>query len=370
MTDQLLQLRKLVHLASEPCSEKRRDLLREITDIFLSESESLTERQNWYFGDIMGQIAYDLETQIREELASRLAAEGNAPHELIRRLASDEIAVARPVLQQSPVLTQEDLIEITQSQSQDHLQAITVRPDIGEDLSQALVTHGNDSVVVGLLRNEQAEIGNQTMIEIADRSQKSEQMQEAMVDRSDVPKEILTDMVNFVSEKLRHQLLEQFADVGTEQLDDVIATMKGQLDQEPLSKVERYIEDLVRRGALNESLLMRFLVDEKPIEFMVGFARLTDIDLETARRALSDPSGTPLAILCRANEIGPEVFKEMALSSLTGVASDPDHVLPLVRVYMRLNVANAQRAVRFWRTRKIAIEDMGEVLAGNHAAAV
>ena len=329
MTDQLLQLRKLVHLASEPCSEKRRDLLREITDIFLSESESLTERQNWYFGDIMGQIAYDLETQIREELASRLAAEGNAPHELIRRLASDEIAVARPVLQQSPVLTQEDLIEITQSQSQDHLQAITVRPDIGEDLSQALVTHGNDSVVVGLLRNEQAEIGNQTMIEIADRSQKSEQMQEAMVDRSDVPKEILTDMVNFVSEKLRHQLLEQFADVGTEQLDD-----------------------------------------EKPIEFMVGFARLTDIDLETARRALSDPSGTPLAILCRANEIGPEVFKEMALSSLTGVTSDPDHVLPLVRVYMRLNVANAQRAVRFWRTRKIAIEDMGEVLAGNHAAAV
>lgn len=369
MTDQLLQLRKLVHLASEPCSEKRRDLLREITDIFLSESEALTDRQNWYFGDIMGQIAYDLEAQIREELANRLAAEGNAPHELIRRLASDEISVARPVLQQSPVLTQEDLIEITQCQSQDHLQAITVRPDIGEDLSQALVTHGDDTVVVGLLRNEQAAIRNKTLAEIADRSQRSESMQEAIVDRAEVPKEILEGLVNTVSEKLRKQILEQFADVGTEQLDDVIATMKGGLDQEPLSKAERRIEDFVRRGALNEALLMHFLVDDRPIDFLVGFARLADIDLETARRALSDPSGTPLAILCRANEIGPEVFKEMALSSLTAVASDPDHVLPLVRVYMRLNVANAQRAVRFWRTRKIAIEDVGDALPGARAAA-
>ena len=351
-----------MHLANEPCSEKRRALLRDVTEIFLSEPDTLTERQNWYFGEIMGQIAYDLEKQVRETLAKRLAAEGHAPRELIRRLANDEISVARPVLQQSPVLTQDDLIQITQSRSQEHLQAITVRPDIGGDLSEALVVHGNDAVVVGLLQNAQAEIRTDTMVQIADRSQDNEPMQVAIVDRADVPKEILKSLVDRVSEKVRHQVLERFADVDTAQLDAVAASMKSELDTEPLTRAERYIEDLVRRGGLNDAALMRFMTEGRTMHFMVGLARLTDVDADTARRVLADETGTPLAILCRASGIGPEVFKEMALSDMTCISSDPGHVLPLVRVYLRLNEANAQRAVRFWRTRKLTIDKMSQGL--------
>ncbi len=369
MSDRLLQLRKLVHLANEPCSEKRRALLRDVTDIFLTEPESLTEKQNWYFGEIMGQVAYDLEKQVRETLAKRLAAEGHAPRELIRRLANDEISVAKPVLQQSPVLTQDDLIEITQSQSQEHLEAITVRPDIGGDLSEALVAHGNDTVVVGLLQNAEAEIRVDTMVRIADRSEANEQMQVAIVDRRDVPREILKSLVDRVSDKVRHQVLEHFADVDTGELDAVAASMKSQLDLEPLTRAERYVEDLARRGALDDAALMRFMTERRAMEFMVGLARLTDVDADTARRVLVEASGTPLAILCRASGIGPEVFKEMALSDMTGIPSDPNHVLQLVRVYLRLNEANAQRAVRFWRTRKLAIENMCQGLAPQRTAA-
>lgn len=368
MSDQLIRLRKLVHLANEPCSEKRRALLREVTDIFLAESESLTEKQNWYFGEIMGQVAYDLEMQVRESLANRLAAEGSAPRELIRRLAHDEIAVARPVLQQSPVLTQDDLIEITQNHSQDHLQAIAVRSDIGGDLSDALVVYGNDAVVVGLLKNEQAEIRTDTMVRIADRSEDNEHMQGAIVDRSDVPAEILKSLVDRVTDKVRHQILEQFADVGVTQLDDVAAAMKSDMDKEPANQAERYIDDLARRGALDDAALMRFISENRPMEFMIGLARLTGIGVETAQRVLADGTGTPLAILCRASGIGPEVFKEMALSDLTCISSDPNHVLPLVRVYLRLNQANAQRAVRFWRTRKLAIDQMSQGITAQRAA--
>ena len=41
--------------------------------MFLDDPDNLSEQQNWYFGDIMGQLAYDLEKQVREELANRLA---------------------------------------------------------------------------------------------------------------------------------------------------------------------------------------------------------------------------------------------------------------------------------------------------------
>ena len=87
------------------------------------------------------------------------------------------------------MLSQDDLIQITRSKSQEHLSAITQRPDITSDLSRELVSHGDNNVVVNLLRNEKAEIENDTMMEIADRSAKNETMQTAIVDRNNVPKE-------------------------------------------------------------------------------------------------------------------------------------------------------------------------------------
>jgi uncharacterized protein (DUF2336 family) len=359
LAENLEKLNNLIHLASVDSQDSRRQLLREITDFFLDDSDAYSDQQNWYFGDIMGQLAYDLEKQVRAELANRLSANGNAPKELIWRLANDEIAIASPVLQKSPVLSQSDLIEITRHQSQEHLTAITARPDISADLSKELVSHGDDNVVVNLLRNDSADIQVETMQQIADRSAESENMQTAIVDRDNVPKEILKDLMNQVSNTLRKQILDKYADVGTEQLDAVVSSMKGSLD-DSASKAEKYIDDFINRGALTESLLLRFVADERPMEFLVGFARLTEIDSATAKRVLADKTGTALSVVCRANAITPDTFKEIAMSPMCGIPSDHDRVLPLVRLYLRLKAENAQRAMRFWRTKKGALDTIAE----------
>lgn len=368
MSNQVNHLTRLVHLASEPSDESRRDLLREITDVFMTEPEALSDGQNTQFGAIMEQLAYDLEQQMREELAGKLAAEGHAPPDLIRRLANDEISIARPILEKSPVLSQQDLIEITQNQSQDHLHAITGRPDIGPDLSQSLVTHGDDKVVVGLLQNTAAEIRYDTMGEIADRSHSNESMQTAVIERADVPKEVLTGLMDKVSSQLREQILDRYADVGTEQLDQVLMSMKEAADESPKSTVERYVDSLVRRGALTEWMLTRFVAEDRPMEFMVSFARMMEIEFDDARRILADNTGTPLAVLCRAKEFGPETFKEIALSPYSGISSEPSHVLPLVKVYMRLKPQHAQRTVRFWKTRKMTLENLKDVVRNGGGA--
>ena len=62
--------------------------------------------------------------------------------------------------------------------------------------------------------------------------------------------------------------------------------MKTQGDPEAASSAERYIDDFVSRGALTETLLLRFIADERPMEFLVGFARMTEIDVATAKRVL------------------------------------------------------------------------------------
>ena len=95
MTEKMATLESLVQLAREPSADKRRELLREVSDLFLEKPETLSSRETEYFADIMGKVAFDLEMEVRQDLAQRLATVGAAPHKLMLMLANDKIEVAR-----------------------------------------------------------------------------------------------------------------------------------------------------------------------------------------------------------------------------------------------------------------------------------
>src|SRR5258706_11614768 len=103
-------LSRLMHLAQEPSSEKRRELLQQVTDLFLDDGAALNPTELELGVDIVARLAGKMERDIRQNLASRLAESPNAPHRLALQLANDEIEVARPLLTGSGVLTDVDLI--------------------------------------------------------------------------------------------------------------------------------------------------------------------------------------------------------------------------------------------------------------------
>ena len=365
MADPLQGLKQLVYLAHEHSDDQsRRELLRRVTDVFMQAPGAFTVRQNAYFGDIMARLAYDLEQRMREELARRIAAEAAAPPELVRRLAHDEIAVAQPVLEQSPALTQDDLIGIGAGGSQAHLLAITKRADIQARLSAVLVQRGQDHVVESLVRNRTAEIAAETVARVAERARGSEGLQSALVARADVPREIMEGMLEHVSEKLRHTILDKLSDTDRASLDAIVGEMRADIESHRRTRAERYIDDLVRRGTLNEQALLRFAFEERSMEFFLGLARHLNVDVQTMHRLLTDKTGQGLTIACRARGVSPEAFKEIALSPMTGIAADVREVLPLMRVYQRLSEANAQRAMRYWQTCKFVRRTVADRRSG------
>ena len=114
MSETFAELEELIALAKEPSSEKRRALLRRITDVFVQGGDEFSHGQSFEFGGIMYQLSQDFEVQIRAELSNKLSHVDQAPRNLIQALANDEIEVARPVLEQSNVLTEDDLIDVCQ----------------------------------------------------------------------------------------------------------------------------------------------------------------------------------------------------------------------------------------------------------------
>jgi len=358
MNNPISKLESLVELAGETSSDRRRELLREITDVFLQNPESYNAKESEYFGEIMGKVAYDLERQVREELASKLASEAAAPPDLIRKLAGDEISVARPVITESPVLKEEDLIEIAESRGQEHMFAITKRSDIGENLSEVLVKKGDDRVVEGLVRNETAKISRNTMQKVVERAESSTGLQAPLVDRPDLPADLMKDMLAFVSEDIKAKIMDQTNLINADKLDEILEDVgtkienKSNLRKNSKSKPEVLIEELVRNGELNENKLVELAKQRKIPEFICGLAHIAELDISATRRAIMDRSGEGLAIVCKSCNFTQATFSTFINYVWPDSERSIEQSCKLIALYNQVTMETAQRVMRFWRVRQ------------------
>src|SRR6266852_168344 len=95
---------------------RRAEALERITALFLDGASRFNEDHVRLFDDVFVRLIDEIELKARAELANRLAPVGNAPAEVVSRLAKDnDISVAGPVLQQSRRLAESDLVEIAET---------------------------------------------------------------------------------------------------------------------------------------------------------------------------------------------------------------------------------------------------------------
>lgn len=355
MSENLPNLATLVKLAEEPSSDKRRELLRNVTDLFFNSPEVYNPSEIDLFGEVMGTISSDLETEIRQDLAERMADLPNPPMNFLNKIARDEISVAAPVLTQSPALDDETLIDIAENQSQDHILAMTKRSEVSENVSASIVENGDDTVVASLLENEGATIDRPTMEQVVERAATSEVLHGPIVNRTATPADLLNEMFFVVSSELKKEILEKNDDLDEAVVDAAINESHEKFSSAvngPRSPAEKFIDEAEEKHELNESFLVDLLRNRHLAEFLFGFARLTGIDVKTAKRVLQDKSAEALAISCKASRFDRATFSTFVLLTDVNQHRTPDQVNALMDLYTNVTIETAQRTMRFWRVRK------------------
>lgn len=127
--------------------QQRFTILRKITDLFLAGIDSYSDDHVAVFDQLMTRLIDRIEQQALVELSGKLAPVGRAPANVIGLLSNnDDIDVAGPVLAQSRILTDEELVAIAESKSQAHLSAIASRTRISEPVTDVLIDRGNAEV--------------------------------------------------------------------------------------------------------------------------------------------------------------------------------------------------------------------------------
>ncbi|HEY9235036.1 MAG TPA: hypothetical protein VIP08_08375, partial [Phenylobacterium sp.] len=78
------KLHDLIEMAKEPSSERRRELLRGVTDLFFAREEVRRGDELELFDEVLSQLAGEMEEAVRLELAGRMAAAASPPRGLLR----------------------------------------------------------------------------------------------------------------------------------------------------------------------------------------------------------------------------------------------------------------------------------------------
>ena len=157
---------------------------------------------------VLETLARDQATHVRRILSEALKDVTQAPPEIIVALARDaELAVAVPVLEFSPLLTEEDLLEIiAMSPAAGKLCAISRRKGLQASVADAVVETGDPEAVASLLGNASAQIREETLNRIIDQASGQERWHAPLVHRPLLPKGAVKRIASFVAGALLRTL--------------------------------------------------------------------------------------------------------------------------------------------------------------------
>jgi uncharacterized protein (DUF2336 family) len=356
---------ELKQLAEERSSEKRLDLLRRITDLFLVNIERYSDVEISLFNDVVDSIVERVSREAQIDVATNLVTIPGFPLPVAHKLANAaDIEIARPVIRGFLGFTDRDLIAIARRASDDHLDAVAGRSQLSEAVTDVLIDRGSAQVMHTVSANQSARFSQRGMDTLVIKARDDSALQGLLVERADLPQRAAETLSSIVSEALAIKLKErgyQVCDTVPDQLVEAVCEdfTRAVRDRDRNSlAAERIIAQFgAGRFTLEQALLAVIECDQ-----MLAVAALLSHSTGIERQMLmcilaSGPLHTVLVLL-RALEL-----KWETVNALLALRSSKQHSRHEVsrdsrRDYESIEISAAKRTLRFLQIRTKATGDV------------
>jgi uncharacterized protein (DUF2336 family) len=335
-------------------SARRTETLRRITALFADGASRFNDDHVQLFDDVLHRLIVEVDADARVELAHRLAPIGNAPRDVVRRLAKDDdIAVARPILKQSQRLEQSDLVEIAQTKRQAHLLAVSKRRGIGEPVTEILVRRGDREVLRSLAENLDAQLSDAGFVALIDKAAQDGVLAEKIGLRGDIPPRLLRDLLLATTPAVQRRLLASAKPEMQSEIRRVLAEVSEQAQakaaRRDYSAAEHRILELRRNGNLDEAALVEFAGNEQYEELVAALASLCEVPVDVVDRLMASDRADPILILCKSGAWGWQTVKAIMTAMPRAHAMSSRDLDAAFANFERLSPTTAQRVMRFWQ---------------------
>ena len=279
----------ILNLSKNPTIENKSSIVKNIT-IYYNGGE-ITEKGLRLAEDIFRIMVEDVEVKVRQILSESLKNCKGIPKDIVNKLVNDENSVSIPFIQSYQSLTNQDLINIINSQNFEKQKAVANRKDISEDISQYIVDKCPEEIVGILIDNETASIVEKTFHTIVNKYNKSEKIQTKLVYRNELPVSIIERIVHNVSDELqkqlvtRHNLPSNLACDIVEQVKEK-ATLKISEDYSSDKQIKELVTQLNDANRLTPSLVVRSICMGDLKFFEYALSSLTNTPLNEVSKIL------------------------------------------------------------------------------------
>jgi len=339
-----------VSLAERPSSQ-RFTILRKLTDLFLADAQSYSDDSIQLFDELMGRLIEQIERQALVELSSRLAPAERAPRNVIGRLSRhDDIEIAEPVLAQSSVLTDHDLVEIAKTKSQAHLYAIAGRAVVSEPVTDILVDRGDAKVAGKVVANAGARFSRWSFAKVVERAGADESVALALVNRIDLPADLFDQLVRKATTVVQQRLMANARPEIRQKISQVLAIVSDRVVRSA-TPGGRDGRNLMKKYSAQLRATLSQRTDDRNVDgLMDTLAKLAELPAQAVAKLVEARSDEALVALGKGCGISWPDLKKAICILMPAQAGVGDKSAALFETYAALSPADAQRAIQFIRT--------------------
>lgn len=267
-------------------------------------------------------------------------------------MAKDEVSVATPVLSQSPVLTDDDLVEISATSTMGHRIVLSQRKNLSERVTDELIKHEEMPVMRAVAANPTAEISASGYDQLATHGANDALLAKGLAERANLPSDVARAIMPKLDAKARKNLMEMLAGYD-DALQKVVADAKDVNVKNVISRKSRRLQAKALSKEIEsghktlEEVTLMFAQEMRAPDLGLVFSEISMLPESKTFHAITDVNGELLALICRAFDLPFGVYAavdKMRLGLLHLPTNTSDD---LQTKYETVSVPSAQKTMRF-----------------------
>ena len=261
------------------------------------------------YDSILFELVHHIEVEVRRFVADRLSRLKRAPGNTVRHLSRDVIDVAHPILVHSPILTDDDLLEIIREGDAEKQSAICGRAELSHCVTDELVRDHTPDLLLKLAKNRGARFSDLSLGRMIQASRDRELLQIYLGARSDLADNQIVELISIATEKVRAIFLKKDRNALAERLPQAARIVAHRMSRQywhgrfDFATAHMRVMKLARRHGIQESTLRRLAAEDKFAEVVVAFAILTRIEVHKAEDLLLHRDLEPFLLVAKASSI-------------------------------------------------------------------
>jgi len=288
----------MTQLAKLRDPSKRDQIAVGLTDLCIA--QPLTPSATPIADDLLITLIGGVGTESKIVMAQKLSVCKWAPLGAIRKLAFEEIEVAKIIIKDSKRLSDKDMIDIANTGTLDHRRLLATRANLQIKVTDTLAGPAEPVILRALANNKTAEISENTLDICLTVAKNQPKLREALARRHDLSTDYATQLCIMLPENWREDLYRRFALDKTKVESLTVKAALGATSESADKEAEEVVDATEKNGKLSGEFALKALKTNQEILFDHALARVCKVSVSQWRVALAIAGVRAAAMACQA----------------------------------------------------------------------